>query len=75
MQIQKAHAVDLRSTKVDEWNIPEGRNRPMRKYTIGLLVSDIDPEKGMLVDPPPDIIDKNRRVRENPEEECSVPRL
>lgn len=42
----------------------------MRNIT---LASDSDSEKGMIVDPPPDIIDRFQRMRENPEEKCAVP--
>lgn len=63
------------SAKVKEWIISEGSNRPMRKVILAASMSDSDSEEGIIVDPPPDIIDRIRRVHGNPEKECGVPLL
>lgn len=64
-----SHAVDLRSSKVDEGNISDGRNRPMRKVALAAPMIDSDSEEGMI-DAPPKIIDRFLKMRENPLEEC-----
>lgn len=46
-----AHVVDLRSETVGEENIPEGRNRPIRKVTLVAHMTDNDTEESMIVDP------------------------
>lgn len=53
--MQKKVAISVfgtRITRVDEWNIPEGSNRPMRKVTLAVPVSNCDSNKGLIVDPP-----------------------
>lgn len=67
----KSHAVDLRSSKVDEGNIPDGRNRPMRKVVLAAPMIDSDSEEGMI-DAPLEIIDRFLKMRENPKESVSV---
>lgn len=65
---KKSHALHLGSVKVDEWNILEGSNRPMRMFTLVAPMSVSDSEGDMIVDSAPNIIDKFWGIREKTEE-------
>lgn len=45
----------------------------MPKVTLATPMSESDSGEDMEVDTPPDIIDRNRKVCEKPDEECAVP--
>ena len=69
----KAYALDLCSTKFDEWNISGGRNKTTRQVTLGVPMDERRKDEDDLADanPIPQLLGVNK-IRENPEEECIV---